>query len=112
MAKNAILPIEMESFNSAALSGVGTFDALNPDGLDHSVFLLRIINDSDTDILISYDGVVDHDYVPAGDILQVDLQPNTQIGTSTAGIRQGTVVYAEGTAGTGLIYVAGYYRAD
>jgi len=112
MAKNAILPIEMEAFDSAGLTGIGTFDALNPDGLDHSVFLLRIINDSDTDVLLSYDGNLDHDFLPAGETLQIDFQPSTQIGSSIAAIRQGTVIYAEGVAGVGFIYVTGYYRSD
>ena len=110
MAKNAILPIEMESINSAALTG--GFDAINPNGLEHSCFMLRVINDSDTDVTISFDGVVDHDYLPAGELLQIDVQPNLQRGGSTAGIRQGTVIYVLGAAGTGLIYVTGYYRSE
>lgn len=106
---NYILPIARATLDSATLAGA--YKAINSTGLANSCSVLRIINDSDTDINVSYDGTTDHDYVKTGETLQLDLQANSTPNSYVSYIRKGTVVYAKSAAGVGNIYVAGYYQA-
>lgn len=108
---NAILPITMTSFNTAGLNG--SFQVVNSGGTTEACVLIRIVNDSDQDVTVSFDGAVDHDYVRAGETLQLPIQSNAAPGSNTAKLRQGTQVWVKGAgAGTGLIYLAGYYQVQ
>lgn len=109
MAKNSMLAIEMESIDSATFTG--NYQAINVGGLTEPCSIIRIINDSDRDIVVSYDGVLDNDFVGNGDHMDLNFQTNSQPNNKVAKMAQGTVVYVAGLAGgTGLIYLAGYYQ--
>lgn len=109
--KNSIQAIELTSIDSATFTGA--YQAINASGLDNSCFMIRIINNSNRDITISYDGTNDHDFVQDTLSLQVNFQTNAQPNTNIANIRKGTIVYVKGTAGgTGLVYLAAYYQAQ
>ena len=109
MSRNAIKAIEMDNRNSNTLDG--TFQVLNAGGLPKACTIIKIVNDSDRDVLISYDGVTDHDYVPLGDKLELNLQANSQPNGYASSMAQGTVFYVRGLAGgTGYIYLVGYYN--
>lgn len=106
MFKNAVAAITAIPFNAAGL--LPAFQALNPNGLEQPCFLLRIINDSDTPILVSYDGVNPADHVRADSDLQIDLRKDTN---DNECFRKGTIVYVGATApGIGAITLVGYYR--
>ncbi len=108
---NAVLPITLTSFNTTSLDG--TFKAINAAGTPEPCFLIRVVNDSDTDITISYDGATDHDFLRSTETLQLPLQTNAQPNNMMAKLRQGTIVYVKGAgAGTGLVYLSGYYQAQ
>ena len=101
--KNAVLPIEMTSYNVAGFDG--SFKVINTDGLPEACDILRITNDSSVDVTISYDGTNDHDFCILGQVLQLEAP----IGRS--GWAKGTKIYVDGDAqGSGSIYLAGYYR--
>lgn len=110
MAKvNSVKAIPMASFNTTALTT--SYKVIDAAGLDEACFLLRINNTSDTSILVSYDGTTDHDYVKTGEKLQVPFQINSNTASSVANMAKGTRVYVKGSgAGTGLIYLSGYYQ--
>jgi len=109
VAKNFIEAIEMTSIDSATFTG--NLQALNTDGLDEACTMIRITNNSDRDITISYDGVTEHDFLRSDDKLELNLQANSQSAGYISKMKQGTVVYVAGLAGgTGLIYLAGYYN--
>jgi hypothetical protein len=107
MAKNTIHTVPLSSFNSASVSG--TYQPIITGGLAQSCFLLRITNDSNQDITISYDGVTDSDYILQGTANNIPpAYPNIPNGY-LALFAKGLQIYLKGTAGTGNIYVAGYY---
>ena len=88
IAKNSVLAIPMTSHNVADFDG--SFKVINTDGLDEACDMLRITNDSDVDVTISYDGTNSHDFCLLGQVLQLP----TPIGRSN--FAKGTKVYVEG----------------
>lgn len=108
MIRNWIDAVEMTSFDSSTM--LATFQPIDATGLDYACFLIRIVNDSDKDVIISYDGTTDHDYLIAHDTLNLSIQRNSQPGSRVAQMRENSVIYLRGTAGTGNIYLAGYYQ--
>lgn len=81
------------------------------DALPAACVLVRIINESNVGVTISYDGgTTDHDYVIAGTTAQLDFQSNSSPGNYPAGLTQGLVISATGEAGMGDVYLAAYYQ--
>jgi hypothetical protein len=108
--KNVLLPIPLTSVAGSAFTG--SYQAINSSGLPQGVCILRIINNSSSDVLISYDGSTNHDFVTkSGGVLTINAQTNAQPNTSIANFRAGTIVYLNGTAlSTGNLYLAAYYQ--
>jgi len=107
MPVNYVSAVPMSSKNTAALTG--GYD-LVVTGLPEACSILRIINDSNTDVIISYDGATNHDYVIAGTSLQLNAQANAQPDSWLSLFKQGQKIYVKGTAGVGFVYVAAYYN--
>lgn len=97
-----------------ATSVTGSFKPINAGGLLYPCFLLRLVNNSNIDVTISYDGVADNDILPAGKELNLPSQGNSQPNNFRALFATGTVIYASGDGSgmgvTGRIYVTGYYQ--
>lgn len=106
--KNIAKAITLTSFDSASLTG--TYQPINSSGLDFPCFYVRINNTSNVVVTISYDGVNDHDVILASDKLDLNLQTNAGSATNVCNFAKGKVIYIKGTAGTGLVYVSGYYQ--
>ena len=107
MAANKVLAIPMSTKASAGV--ISGFTAINAAGLPQACFLLKVVNNSSMDVTVSYDGSTAQDYVPHGQSLIVNGQTNSQPSSWMANFAKGTVVYVSGTAGTGNIYLVGYY---
>lgn len=108
--KNSIKAVPMTSIASSALLA-NTFQAINPGGLPEACFLLKVNNFGSTFIVISLDGVTDHDTINITDWTEVyggngSSSPNT----SHCLWAKGQVIYVRGTAGTGVISLAAYYQ--
>lgn len=108
MATNRVQAIPLTSIASSTVSG--TYQAINANGLSEACFMIRINNDSNKDITVSYDGSTDHEFIIASDFLQVDAQNNARPNNFIALFPKGMIVYVKGTAGTGNIYLSGYYQ--
>jgi len=106
--KNIIMAIPLTNIASSALTT--TYQAINPGGIPHSCCILRLNSTSSTSVTISYDGVNDHEFLLAGDSFTIAVQNNAQPNNFIANFPLGTVVYAKGTAGTGALYLSGYYQ--
>lgn len=110
-AKNTVQAIPLTSIGSAALTA--NYQPINPNGLPEACFLIRIATTSSTTVTLSYDGVTDHEIVIFGDdAIVLPFQTNSRPNSNVALIAAGTVVYAKGTAGTGRIYLSGYYQPN
>ena len=102
----SIKAVALSSFSSASVSG--SYQAIST-ALPNACGILRIMNASNQDITISYNGSTDHEVVLANSTLEVDSQKLAPYNSAFANFKIGTVVYAKGTAGTGTIYVSAYY---
>ena len=109
MAKDYVKAITMQSVDSAGI-GAGAYTAFDAGGIEQPCFFIRITNDSDTNIFVSYDGINDHEYVQDGNRIEINTQTNASPGNYVSKISKGTVVYVRGTAGTGIVYLSGYYN--
>lgn len=80
-------------------------------GTTEACSIIRIINASTVDILISYDEVNVNDYVMSRSALQLPLQANSRGAGKVLAMQRGQRVWVNGFlgAGTGYIYLAGYY---
>lgn len=107
MPINAVRAIPLSSFDTNSLTG--NYDMLC-DGLDEACFLLRITNNSNRNVTISYDGSTDQDFSLISSIIECNAQSNSLPPSYVAVFQKGQKVYIKGTAGgTGYIYMAGYY---
>lgn len=101
----------LSTFDAASLTS--TYQAINSSGFEKAVLILRLVNASTADVLISYDGTNDHDVTPGTaaniprNFIQLDFTsaPNN---TGYIYIPARTKVYVKGTAGVGTIYLAAY----
>lgn len=106
--KNYIQAVELTSIDSGTFTGA--YQSINDDGLPHDCSIIRIINNCNKDITISYDGSTNHDFLQDGEVLQISLQANASPSGFVSALKKGQVVYVKGAAGTGYIYLAGYYN--
>lgn len=108
MAKNRIVALILKSIGSSTISS--SYQAINPNGAEGPCFMLRIANLSDTAVTVSYDGTNDNEVVLSNETLNIS--------TNSVGVPAGRValfpigqkVYVKGSAGTGTIYLSGYYQ--
>jgi hypothetical protein len=105
--RNTVQAIPLTNIASSALTG--TYAAINVGGLPQACFLIRLNSTSSTSVTLSYDGVNDHEFLLAGAFVNLNFQTNAQPNNFIANLPIGTVIYAKGTAGTGNIYLSGYY---
>ena len=106
MPQNRVAAIERYLFDAADLTG--GFDQFI-ESLDEACSIIRVVNTSNSDISISYDGTHYNDYVPAGETLQLEFQTNNRPQSHIALMAKGQRVYLVGGAGQGYIYFIGYY---
>jgi hypothetical protein len=112
--------VEMAIFNSAGLTG--TFQPLNGpssytiftgSGFQEVIRSLKVYNGSTSGVIVSFDGVTNNDFWPAGATIILDIQANHKCHSSySSGTllgRKGEVIFGMGAAGTGNIYISGYY---
>jgi hypothetical protein len=93
-------------FNTALLGPAYT--ALNGTGFSDDIKMMTIFNGSATGIDISFDGVTDHTFWPAGATLVLDFQTNhrcdSSYGSGRLCLRKGQIIYGKtSTVSTQLI---------
>ena len=88
----------LRSINSATLTG--GYDALGTP-LDHAAFIVKMVNNANVTVTVSIDGVNDIDVCPAGSFWLYDEFNDLPAGTQ---------FYVNGSAGSGLIYLAVQYH--
>lgn len=86
---------------------------INPDGLLHPCFLIRLINTSDVDIVINWGGDVAKEVVLAGTSINLPFQENALKSPSGVALMpKGKIFYAtaDSPGASGRIYLAAYYQ--
>lgn len=100
---NSFLPVVMTSINAGTLDA-GTYKAINSSGLEKACRLIRILNRSKLDVLVSFDGTTDHDYLIHG--TELEIYPPYVI--DFTGFRKSSKVYVKSAASVGAIYLMAY----
>jgi hypothetical protein len=100
-----ILPETLRSRDSATFTG--SYQTLGS-VLSNTSRLLKITNNSDVDVTISWDGTNDHEFVPSGSFVLLDFCSNRAWDAQLVAAAQ-TQFYIKGSAGTGSVYLSTYY---
>lgn len=109
MTRNFVLPIALSSIDSATFTG--SYQLLSATaGIPSPVFYLKIVNNSNIGVTVSYDGTTDHDFVRAGSDAPLNIQSNNSPNNHSAILKQYTKVYVKAAAGAGLVYLSGWYQ--
>ena len=108
--KNIILPIALSSIDSATFTG--SYQLLSAAaGVPFACTIIRIVNNSNRDITISYDGTTDHEFLQDTDSLKLEFQSNSQPSGMVSCLPVGTKIYVKGlVGGAGLVFLSGYYN--
>jgi len=109
MGKDRVKAIELQTVDSADIAA-DTWTAFNTAGLDGACFFIKVNNDSTGGVYISYDGVTAHDFVHSYSDYSVNFQTNASPNNNVSKMPKGTIVYVQGTAGQGNIYLSGFYN--
>jgi hypothetical protein len=108
--KNYLQAIPLTTYDTSGLSG--SYAAMNGSGTENRLKILKLFNASDTDVTISYDNSTDHDFIQSGATLIIDCQANNDRASHGGGswhIAKSQIIYGKGSAGTGNLYIIGYY---
>lgn len=102
--------VAVDTYRTTAFGSItGSYTAIGT-AFAHPMRLIKIINTCNTDMNISFDGVSDNDYIPAGSFSLYDLCTNE---TADAGwfFRIGTQVYVKQASApaSGSIFVIALY---
>ena len=107
MAKDFIEAIELKSVDTSTISAIMW---VGFDELEEACSMIRITNNSDTDVIVSFNGIDENEIVMNGTTVKLDFQTNSAPNNKVSKLKKGTVAYLNGTAGTGLVYLSGYYN--
>ena len=106
--KNAIKAIETLAIDAATLTG--GYDLFDVDGLPEACVIIRLVNESNVTVGVSFDGATTQDILSAGATIQHEFQTNSQPNNKLAAMAKGSPVSLIGAAGVGFIYLIGYYQ--
>lgn len=79
--------------------------------LPHPCSVIRFNNKTNKDITISFDGVIDNEYLISGESLTIPSQLNAQPTNNRALFPSGTSIFIKGDVGAGFVYISGYYQS-
>lgn len=90
----------------AGYIGVGT-------AIENPIRILRIVNLTNANLWFSYDGINDHEAIPANGFLLLDITANKTLDEGYY-LAEGTRIYVKriGTPTDGSVYVTVYYGSD
>lgn len=108
--KNIPIFMPMATFASSSLTG--SYQAINSSGFPEQMLSIDIYNKSSTDITVSFDGTTDNLYIPTGTARTFSSNAISSQTADSVKFPKGLVVYVKGTAGTGNVYLTGFYLAS
>ena len=107
--QNKIKAIPLKSLASTGFSSTYAL-VTAASGIPNPCLMLKIVNNSDQDVTVSYDGTNDHDFVPKATVTELKPGDVNQPNNYSILWAQGTQVWVKGSAGmAGSVYLSGYY---
>lgn len=107
--KNSVKPIALQLVDSSTISAA-SWTAFDLGGIEGACFFIRFNNDSTKDVEISYDGITAHDFIHSYTDFSINFQSNSSPNNQVSKLAKGTKIYISGTAGTGNVYLSGFYN--
>lgn len=101
--------VRVDGLRSLAAGSISGTYATVGTAFTHPMRLLKLINNTNGDLTISFDGVNDNDFVPAGGFTLYDLTTNKVQPDTTFVFQNGTQVFVKGTPATGTFYVVAIF---
>lgn len=102
-----ILPDAIRSIDSATFTG--SYQAVGTK-LTNPTRIIKFTNNSTVLVTVSWDGTNDHEILPAGSFVLLDVSSDRET-SNIFEIGANTQFYVKGAAGTGLVYISTYYGA-
>jgi hypothetical protein len=100
-----IQPDTLRSIDSATFTG--SYQKLGA-VLAQNARLIKFTNNSNKDATISWNGINDHDFIPAGSFLLIDVAANAE-NAWQFDVPAQTQFFIKGAAGVGLVYLSVYF---
>lgn len=100
-----LYPDTLRSIDSASFTG--SYQAIGT-ALTQSTRIVKFTNNSNVLVLVSWDGTNNHEALPPGSFLLLDVSTNKENGNILE-IPVGTQFFVSGSSGTGLVYLSTYY---
>ena len=100
-----VLPDTIRSIDSATFTG--SYQAVGTK-LTHPTRIVKFTNNSTVAVTLSWDGTNDHEFLPAGSFMLIDVSSDRET-ANIFEIGANTQFYVKGAAGTGSFYISTYY---
>jgi len=111
IGKDSIKHMEIWTFDHASLNG--GFKIIDVDGFEGPLSSLRVTNDVDVNVMISFDGIYDHDFIQLHDRIEIMPPICSRSSNKKCLFRKGTKVYArlvDNQPKGGQLVVQGFYQ--
>ena len=100
--------LAFEALRSVTAPFSGAYQNLSP-VIGHPIRVFKLTSTATVDVTVSYNGgTTDHEYLPAGSFLLVDVTSDRAWDCEFA-LAAGVQVAVKGTGGTGSIFLSTYY---
>ena len=109
MANDFIVPLELDHFDVSTITT--DFQLVSDVGLSAPCSFLKIVNDSNVSIIISFNGINEHDYVILGKDTDIPCQTNSRGKNNKALLPKGIKIWVKGVdpkLPIGMIYFLGF----
>jgi hypothetical protein len=101
--------IRVDGLRSLAAGSIsGTYTQIGT-GFAHPMRIVKVVNNTNGDLTISFDGVNDNDFVPANSFTLYDCTTNRVSSQYTFVFAKGTAIFVKGTPSTGSVYCVCIY---
>jgi len=91
---------------------IDRWDELNVGGMERPCFYFKVLNDSYTDVFISWNADDDHWFVPSQSKSAINMQLNCSLPSLVSKVKNGQKLYVRGNPDIkfgGVIVFTGYY---
>ena len=107
MLKQKLFP---ETLRSLAFGAIGANYAAIGTAFNNPIRILKIQNLTDATLLFSFDGAADHDILPSGGFMLLDIASNKEY-ENVFCIPIGALIYVKrsGVPTTGSVYITSFY---
>lgn len=112
--KNRIAPLILATIDADDVTALDWL-AFDTDGIEEACFFIKITNASYIPIVVSFDGVNEHEFVGYRDSISINTQMHSSPSGDVSKIRRKNVIYVRGILEAkggqlGNIYLSGYYN--